>query len=85
MALVSMRQLLSEAARGGIEDGHGAGEVSLTDPDRAVEFVERIWVDALGQAGNARYEPKPLEGMAAAYTRHGHRLEASRGDPPARR
>ena len=26
---------------GGIEDGHGSGEVHLTDPDEAVEFVAR--------------------------------------------
>src|ERR671921_792483 len=32
---------------GGIEDGHGSGEVNLTDPDQAVEFVERTGVDAL--------------------------------------
>ena len=35
---------------GGIEDGHGSGEVSLTDPDQAVEFVERTGVDALAVA-----------------------------------
>lgn len=35
---------------GGIEDGHGSGEVALTDPDQAVEFVERTGVDALAVA-----------------------------------
>lgn len=35
---------------GGIEDGHGSGEVHLTDPDQAVEFVERTGVDALAVA-----------------------------------
>ncbi|MGB3683016.1 MAG: class II fructose-bisphosphate aldolase, partial [Rubrobacteraceae bacterium] len=35
---------------GGIEDGHGSGIVSLTDPDQAVEFVERTGVDALAVA-----------------------------------
>lgn len=35
---------------GGIEDGHGSGEVHLTDPEQAVEFVERTGVDALAVA-----------------------------------
>jgi fructose-bisphosphate aldolase class II len=35
---------------GGIEDGHGSGEVNLTDPDQAVEFVGRTGVDALAVA-----------------------------------
>jgi fructose-bisphosphate aldolase class II len=35
---------------GGIEDGVGSGEISLTDPDQAVEFVERTGVDALAVA-----------------------------------
>ncbi|MCA1730227.1 MAG: fructose-bisphosphate aldolase class II [Actinobacteria bacterium] len=35
---------------GGIEDGHGSGEVSLTDPEQAVEFVEQTGVDALAVA-----------------------------------
>lgn len=48
------------------------------------EMVESR-MEAFGQAGNAGYQPKPLEEMAAAYARHGHRLEASRDDPPARR
>ncbi|NLG84019.1 MAG: ketose-bisphosphate aldolase [Firmicutes bacterium] len=32
---------------GGIEDGVGSGKAHLTDPDQAVEFVERTGVDAL--------------------------------------
>lgn len=32
---------------GGIEDGVGSGTAHLTDPDQAVEFVERTGVDAL--------------------------------------
>ena len=38
---------------GGIEDGHGAGSdpmAHLTDPDQAVEFVERTGIDALAVA-----------------------------------
>jgi fructose-bisphosphate aldolase class II len=52
---------------GGIEDGHGAGldpRVHLTDPDQAVEFVERTGVDALGVAigtshGAYKFRHKP--------------------------
>jgi fructose-bisphosphate aldolase class II len=35
---------------GGIENGVGSREVHLTDPDQAVEFVERTGVDALAVA-----------------------------------
>ena len=35
---------------GGIEDGVGSGEIHLTDPDQAVEFVERTGIDALAVA-----------------------------------
>jgi fructose-bisphosphate aldolase class II len=35
---------------GGLEDGVGSGEIHLTDPDQAVEFVERTGVDALAVA-----------------------------------
>jgi len=35
---------------GGIEDGHGSGEVHLTDPDEAVEFVQQTGIDALAVA-----------------------------------
>jgi fructose-bisphosphate aldolase class II len=43
---------------GGIEDGQGAGtdpRAYLTDPDQAVEFVERTGVDALGVAFGASH------------------------------
>jgi fructose-bisphosphate aldolase, class II len=35
---------------GGIEDGHGSDRARLTDPEQAVEFVERTGVDALAVA-----------------------------------
>jgi fructose-bisphosphate aldolase class II len=35
---------------GGIEDGHGSGGAALTDPEQAVEFVERTGIDALAVA-----------------------------------
>jgi len=35
---------------GGIEDGVGSGHINLTDPDQAVEFVEKTKVDALAIA-----------------------------------
>ena len=35
---------------GGIEDGVGSGRINLTDPDQAVEFVEKTKVDALAIA-----------------------------------
>jgi fructose-bisphosphate aldolase, class II len=35
---------------GGIEDGVGSGQVHLTDPNQAIEFVERTRVDALAVA-----------------------------------
>jgi fructose-bisphosphate aldolase, class II len=49
---------------GGIEDGHGSGEVHLTDPDQAGEFVERTGVDALAVAigtshGAYKFTKKP--------------------------
>src|SRR6185369_10456509 len=49
---------------GGIEDGHGSGEVHLTDPDQAVEFVEKTGVDALAVAigtshGAYKFTAKP--------------------------
>jgi hypothetical protein len=43
---------------GGIEDGHGSGEVHLTDPDQAVEFVERRDRRARGRD---RHEPRRLQ------------------------
>jgi fructose-bisphosphate aldolase, class II len=49
---------------GGIEDGHGSGEVHLTDPDQAVDFVEQTGVDALAVAigtshGAYKFTAKP--------------------------
>jgi fructose-bisphosphate aldolase class II len=52
---------------GGIEDGHGAGGSGLdhvTDPDQAVEFVEKTGVDALAIAigtshGAYKFSSKP--------------------------
>ncbi len=52
---------------GGIEDGHGAGldaRARLTDPDQAVEFVERTGIDALAVAigtshGAYKFSRKP--------------------------
>jgi fructose-bisphosphate aldolase class II len=49
---------------GGIEDGVGSGEVHLTDPDQAVEFVERTGIDALAVAigtshGAYKFSRKP--------------------------
>src|SRR3954447_19215576 len=52
---------------GGIEDGHGAGGTGLehvTDPDQAVEFVEKTGVDALAIAigtshGAYKFSKKP--------------------------
>jgi fructose-bisphosphate aldolase, class II len=52
---------------GGIEDGHGAGGSGLehvTDPDQAVEFVEKTGVDALAIAigtghGAYKFTKKP--------------------------
>ncbi len=35
---------------GGLEDGVGSGQVNLTEPDQAVEFVEKTQVDALAVA-----------------------------------
>src|SRR3954462_454260 len=49
---------------GGIEDGVGSGEVHLTDPDQAVEFVARTGLDALPGAigtshGAYKFDRKP--------------------------
>ncbi len=35
---------------GGLEDGVGSGEIHLTDPDQAVEFVQKTNLDALAVA-----------------------------------
>jgi fructose-bisphosphate aldolase class II len=49
---------------GGIEDGVGSGQVHLTDPDQAVEFVARTGLDALAVAigtshGAYKFDRKP--------------------------
>jgi fructose-bisphosphate aldolase class II len=49
---------------GGIEDGHGSGEVHLTDPAQAVDFVEQTGIDALAVAigtshGAYKFSRKP--------------------------
>src|ERR1700683_4926645 len=49
---------------GGIEDGHGSGEVHLPAPDQAGEFVEETGVDALAVAigtshGAYKFTKKP--------------------------
>jgi fructose-bisphosphate aldolase class II len=55
---------------GGIEDGHGSGEVHLTDPDQAVEFVERTGIDALavaiGTSHGAYKFSRPPDGQVLA-------------------
>jgi len=60
-------------ALGGIEDGHGADvdpRAHLTDPDQAVEFVQRTGVDALAVAigtshGAYKFKKKPDENVLA--------------------
>ncbi len=62
-------------ALGGIEDGHGADvdpTAHLTDPDQAVEFVERTGVDALAVAigtshGAYKFSRKPDEDILAIH------------------
>jgi fructose-bisphosphate aldolase, class II len=55
---------------GGIEDGVGSGVVHLTDPDQAVEFVERTGIDALAVAigtshGAYKFTRKPTGDVLA--------------------
>src|SRR3954451_21492849 len=55
---------------GGIEDGVGSGQVHLTDPDQAVEFVERTGGDALAVAigtshGAYKFTAKPTGDVLA--------------------
>ena len=57
---------------GGIEDGHGSGEVHLTDPDQAVDFVEQTGVDALAVAigtshGAYKFTTKPTGDVLAMH------------------
>jgi fructose-bisphosphate aldolase, class II len=58
---------------GGIEDGHGANESRLTDPDQAVEFVRRTGVDALavaiGTSHGAYKFDRPPDGSVLAMDR----------------
>jgi fructose-bisphosphate aldolase class II len=57
---------------GGIEDGAGSGEVHLTDPDQAVDFVERTGIDALAVAigtshGAYKFSRRPDEKVLAMH------------------
>jgi fructose-bisphosphate aldolase, class II len=57
---------------GGIEDGHGSGEVHLTDPDQAVDFVDKTGVDALAVAigtshGAYKFTAKPTGEVLAMH------------------
>jgi fructose-bisphosphate aldolase class II len=57
---------------GGIEDGHGSGEVHLTDPDQAVDFVDQTGVDALAVAigtshGAYKFTKKPTGEVLAMH------------------
>jgi fructose-bisphosphate aldolase, class II len=57
---------------GGIEDGHGSGEVHLTDPDQAVDFVAQTGVDALAVAigtshGAYKFTEKPTGEVLAMH------------------
>jgi fructose-bisphosphate aldolase, class II len=57
---------------GGIEDGHGSGEVHLTDPDQAVDFVKKTGVDALAVAigtshGAYKFTQKPDREVLAMH------------------
>src|SRR4029453_3367800 len=58
---------------GGIEDGVGSGEVHLTDPDQAVDFVRRTGIDHLAVAigtphGAYKFSRKP-DGQVLAMDR----------------
>ncbi len=71
---------------GGIEEGHGSGEVHVTDPDEAVAFVEETGIEALAVAGAIRkvfaespekFDPRdylkpPWEGMKALIAERMH-------------
>ncbi len=57
---------------GGIEDGHGSGEVHLTDPDQAGDFVAQTGVDALAVAigtshGAYKFTEKPTGDVLAMH------------------
>ncbi|HEY3921722.1 MAG TPA: ketose-bisphosphate aldolase [Gaiellaceae bacterium] len=57
---------------GGIEDGHGSGEVHLTDPEQSVDFVDKTGVDALAVAigtshGAYKFTEKPTGDVLAMH------------------
>src|SRR5919204_5133527 len=57
---------------GGIEDGVGSGEVHLTDPDQAVDFVSQTGIDALAVAigtshGAYKFTQKPTGEVLAMH------------------
>lgn len=55
---------------GGIEDGHGAGVdamAHLTDPDQAVDFVERTGVDALAVAIGTSHGAYKFKGQQSLH------------------
>jgi fructose-bisphosphate aldolase, class II len=57
---------------GGIADGHGSGEVHLTDPGQAVDFVDKTGVDALAVAtgtshGAYKFTSKPTGDVLAMH------------------
>jgi len=61
---------------GGIEDGVGSGRVNLTDPDQAVEFVEKTKVDALAVAigtshGAYKFKDEPKLALNLVKEIHG--------------
>ena len=68
---------------GGIEDGHGSGEVHLTDPDEAVEFVA---ADAASTRSPSRSAPRTAPTSSRRSRRRGPEDGPDRGDPspPAR-
>jgi fructose-bisphosphate aldolase class II len=49
---------------GGIEDGHGSKRAGLTDPDQAVEFVERTGIDALALSIGTAHGAHKFKGEA---------------------
>jgi fructose-bisphosphate aldolase class II len=60
---------------GGIEDGVGSGKVNLTDPDQAIEFVEKTKVDALAVAigtshGAYKFKDEPKLALDLVKTIH---------------
>ena len=61
---------------GGIEDGVGSGRVNLTDPDQAIEFVEKTKVDALAVAigtshGAYKFKDEPKLALDLVKQIHG--------------